>query len=224
MSLLSFLCLQVLALVFIRKLLDFCFSKRELSYLDDLMPEWKKKNLDDASKKMEEVEKKPSYIHHPALTCLWHSCLLQESQIMLSVRKDDTVQIPMESSKPLHTSKAHDPRCLSTNMWCPLWILTYWDLPWQHLHLILCFPPPCSSGLTPLILIYLMKCLKPPCGNPSTPIKRTYVLWLLKRQGHPLFFPFTSVLWKWSYFTLWSLASSVVLCRLRTASLCFVLL
>lgn len=47
--------LQVLALVFIRKLLDLCFSKRELSYLDDLMPEWKKKNLDDASKKMEEV-------------------------------------------------------------------------------------------------------------------------------------------------------------------------
>ncbi|MEQ2188364.1 Electroneutral sodium bicarbonate exchanger 1, partial [Goodea atripinnis] len=47
--------LQVLALVFIRKLLDLCFSKRELSYLDDLMPEWKKKNLDDASKKLEEV-------------------------------------------------------------------------------------------------------------------------------------------------------------------------
>uniref|UniRef100_A0AAQ6ING2 Anion exchange protein n=1 Tax=Anabas testudineus TaxID=64144 RepID=A0AAQ6ING2_ANATE len=47
--------MMVLALVFIRKLLDLCFSKRELSYLDDLMPEWKKKNLDDASKKMEEV-------------------------------------------------------------------------------------------------------------------------------------------------------------------------
>lgn len=47
--------LQVLALVFIRKLLDFCFSKRELSYLDDLMPESKKKKLDDDSKKAEEV-------------------------------------------------------------------------------------------------------------------------------------------------------------------------
>lgn len=46
---------QVLALVFVRKVLDLCFSKRELSYLDDLMPEWKKKNLDDASKKIEEV-------------------------------------------------------------------------------------------------------------------------------------------------------------------------
>lgn len=48
-------CLQVLALVFVRKVLDLCFSKRELSYLDDLMPEWKKKNLDDASKKIDEV-------------------------------------------------------------------------------------------------------------------------------------------------------------------------
>lgn len=47
--------LQVLALVFIRKLLDICFSKRELSYLDDLMPESKKKKLDDDSKKAEEV-------------------------------------------------------------------------------------------------------------------------------------------------------------------------
>lgn len=49
------LILQVLALVFVRKVLDLCFSNRELSYLDDLMPEWKKKNLDDASKKIEEV-------------------------------------------------------------------------------------------------------------------------------------------------------------------------
>uniref|UniRef100_A0A3Q3K1G0 Anion exchange protein n=1 Tax=Monopterus albus TaxID=43700 RepID=A0A3Q3K1G0_MONAL len=47
--------MMVLALVFIRKLLDLCFSKRELSYLDDLMPEWKKKTLDDASKNIEEV-------------------------------------------------------------------------------------------------------------------------------------------------------------------------
>uniref|UniRef100_A0A8C2KYS9 Anion exchange protein n=1 Tax=Cyprinus carpio TaxID=7962 RepID=A0A8C2KYS9_CYPCA len=45
--------MMVLALVFIRKLLDFCFSKRELSYLDDLMPENKKKKLDDDSKNAE---------------------------------------------------------------------------------------------------------------------------------------------------------------------------
>ncbi|XP_037829868.1 sodium-driven chloride bicarbonate exchanger isoform X2 [Kryptolebias marmoratus] len=41
--------MMVLALVFIRKLLDFIFSKRELSWLDDLMPEWKKKKLEDAA-------------------------------------------------------------------------------------------------------------------------------------------------------------------------------
>ncbi|CAN9512247.1 unnamed protein product [Ophioblennius macclurei] len=84
--------MMVLALVFVRKVLDLCFSKRELSYLDDLMPEWKKKNLDDASKKMEE-----------------------ESQGMLITKKEDTtVQIPMESSsssKPSQSLKAHDPRC-----------------------------------------------------------------------------------------------------------------
>ncbi|KFP89885.1 Electroneutral sodium bicarbonate exchanger 1, partial [Apaloderma vittatum] len=33
----------VLALVFVRKVMDFWFSKRELSFLDDLMPEGKKK-------------------------------------------------------------------------------------------------------------------------------------------------------------------------------------
>ncbi|XP_076118902.1 sodium-driven chloride bicarbonate exchanger [Alosa pseudoharengus] len=40
--------MMVLALVFIRKLLDFIFTKRELSWLDDLMPESKKKKLEDA--------------------------------------------------------------------------------------------------------------------------------------------------------------------------------
>lgn len=39
---------QVLALVFIRKLMDCIFTKRELSWLDDLMPESKKKKLEDA--------------------------------------------------------------------------------------------------------------------------------------------------------------------------------
>ncbi|XP_029929226.1 sodium-driven chloride bicarbonate exchanger-like isoform X4 [Myripristis murdjan] len=45
--------MMVLALVFIRKLLDFIFSKRELSWLDDLMPEWKKKKLEDAQQEEE---------------------------------------------------------------------------------------------------------------------------------------------------------------------------
>ncbi|XP_058603747.1 sodium bicarbonate cotransporter 3 isoform X3 [Onychostoma macrolepis] len=46
--------MMVLALVFVRKLLDFCFMKRELSWLDDLMPESKKKKEDDKKKKAKE--------------------------------------------------------------------------------------------------------------------------------------------------------------------------
>uniref|UniRef100_A0AAR2L071 Anion exchange protein n=1 Tax=Pygocentrus nattereri TaxID=42514 RepID=A0AAR2L071_PYGNA len=44
--------MMVLALVFIRKLMDFIFTKRELSWLDDLMPESKKKKLEDAEKEV----------------------------------------------------------------------------------------------------------------------------------------------------------------------------
>ncbi|KAJ6666472.1 hypothetical protein lerEdw1_020195, partial [Lerista edwardsae] len=46
--------MMVLALVFIRKLMDLCFTKRELSWLDDLMPESKKKKEDDKKKKAKE--------------------------------------------------------------------------------------------------------------------------------------------------------------------------
>ncbi|XP_055081261.1 LOW QUALITY PROTEIN: sodium bicarbonate cotransporter 3-like [Periophthalmus magnuspinnatus] len=46
--------MMVLALVFVRKLLDFIFTKRELSWLDDLMPESKKKKEDDKKKKAQE--------------------------------------------------------------------------------------------------------------------------------------------------------------------------
>ncbi|XP_043930715.1 sodium-driven chloride bicarbonate exchanger [Protopterus annectens] len=46
--------MMVLALVFIRKLLDCFFTKRELSWLDDLMPESKKKKIEDAEKEEEE--------------------------------------------------------------------------------------------------------------------------------------------------------------------------
>ncbi|XP_041927286.1 sodium-driven chloride bicarbonate exchanger isoform X3 [Alosa sapidissima] len=46
--------MMVLALVFIRKLLDFIFTKRELSWLDDLMPESKKKKLEDAEQEEEQ--------------------------------------------------------------------------------------------------------------------------------------------------------------------------
>uniref|UniRef100_A0AAQ4NRX2 Anion exchange protein n=1 Tax=Gasterosteus aculeatus aculeatus TaxID=481459 RepID=A0AAQ4NRX2_GASAC len=71
--------MMVLALVFVRKLLDCCFSDRELSYLDDLMPEWKKKTLDDVSKSIVEVVRMKSGNTHMEinklkhlLTALWH--------------------------------------------------------------------------------------------------------------------------------------------------------
>uniref|UniRef100_A0A4W5RPE6 Anion exchange protein n=1 Tax=Hucho hucho TaxID=62062 RepID=A0A4W5RPE6_9TELE len=45
--------MMVLALVFIRKLMDCFFTKREMSWLDDLMPESKKKKLEDAEEEVE---------------------------------------------------------------------------------------------------------------------------------------------------------------------------
>ncbi|KAM4568004.1 sodium bicarbonate cotransporter 3 isoform 2-T2 [Fundulus diaphanus] len=48
--------MMVLALVFIRKLMDFCFTKRELSWLDDLIPESKKKKDDDKKKEEQDTE------------------------------------------------------------------------------------------------------------------------------------------------------------------------
>ncbi|KAM4631370.1 sodium bicarbonate cotransporter 3-like [Polymixia lowei] len=52
--------MMVLALVFIRKLLDLFFTKRELSWLDDLMPESKKKKEDDKKKKEREKQEAQS--------------------------------------------------------------------------------------------------------------------------------------------------------------------
>ncbi|XP_078095628.1 sodium bicarbonate cotransporter 3-like isoform X5 [Mustelus asterias] len=72
--------MMVLALVFIRKLLDFCFTKRELSWLDDLMPESKKKKLEDMQKKKKETE---------------------EAQRMLEVAESGTVQLPLEGGNIL---------------------------------------------------------------------------------------------------------------------------
>lgn len=47
---------KVLALVFVRKVMDLCFSKRELSWLDDVMPESKKKTLEDAIQKAKQED------------------------------------------------------------------------------------------------------------------------------------------------------------------------
>ncbi|KAM8758230.1 sodium bicarbonate cotransporter 3 isoform 6-T6 [Rhynchonycteris naso] len=69
--------MMVLALVFIRKLMDLCFTKRELSWLDDLMPESKKKKEDDKKKKEKE-----------------------EAERMLHA-DDDTVHLPFEGGSLL---------------------------------------------------------------------------------------------------------------------------
>ncbi|XP_035375576.1 sodium bicarbonate cotransporter 3-like isoform X2 [Electrophorus electricus] len=62
--------MMVLALVFVRKLLDLFFTKRELSWLDDLMPESKKKKEDDNKKKRakQEVEQNMEEEEETALT------------------------------------------------------------------------------------------------------------------------------------------------------------
>ncbi|OWK02776.1 SLC4A7 [Cervus elaphus hippelaphus] len=69
--------MMVLALVFVRKLMDLCFTKRELSWLDDLMPESKKKKEDDKKKKEKE-----------------------EAERMLQVG-EDTVHLPFEGGSLL---------------------------------------------------------------------------------------------------------------------------
>ena len=46
--------LQVLALCFVRKGMDFFFSQEELKWLDDIMPETHKREKEDAKKKKEE--------------------------------------------------------------------------------------------------------------------------------------------------------------------------
>uniref|UniRef100_A0A8C6VRU4 Anion exchange protein n=1 Tax=Naja naja TaxID=35670 RepID=A0A8C6VRU4_NAJNA len=55
--------MMVLALVFVRKVMYLCFSKRELSWLDDPMPESKKKTLDDAIQKAKEDVSKFKYTY-----------------------------------------------------------------------------------------------------------------------------------------------------------------
>nr|XP_061799739.1 sodium-driven chloride bicarbonate exchanger-like [Nerophis lumbriciformis] len=66
--------MMVLALVFIRKLMDCIFTKRELSWLDDLMPESKKKKLEDSEE--------------------------EEEQSILA-EEEGVVQVPMEGCKGL---------------------------------------------------------------------------------------------------------------------------
>ncbi|XP_043938104.1 electroneutral sodium bicarbonate exchanger 1 [Protopterus annectens] len=71
--------MMVLALVFVRKLMDLCFSKRELSWLDDLMPESKKKKLDDDAKNKANEEEE------------------EEDEKMTEIENEKLSQIPLEN-------------------------------------------------------------------------------------------------------------------------------
>ncbi|XP_052473933.1 sodium bicarbonate cotransporter 3 isoform X9 [Carassius gibelio] len=84
--------MMVLALVFVRKLLDFCFLKRELSWLDDLMPESKKKKEDDKKKKAKE---------RPLDVCNQEAQCLMEAEGAMEGPYDngDHLEIPVKSLK-----------------------------------------------------------------------------------------------------------------------------
>ncbi|KAM9603764.1 electroneutral sodium bicarbonate exchanger 1-like [Morphnus guianensis] len=79
--------LMVLALVFVRKAMDLCFSKRELSFLDDLMPERKKK-LDDGRNEAGEEEESQKAMEAAAAA----------SSVQLSVGQTRDLEIPKQSS------------------------------------------------------------------------------------------------------------------------------
>ena len=48
--------LQVLAMCFVRKLLDYVFTRHELRWLDDILPESHKKEKEDKKKKEKEKQ------------------------------------------------------------------------------------------------------------------------------------------------------------------------
>ncbi|XP_047240747.1 sodium bicarbonate cotransporter 3-like isoform X8 [Girardinichthys multiradiatus] len=76
--------MMVLALVFIRKLLDFMFTKRELSWLDDLMPESKKKTEDDKKKKAQEKLEEESRLEEEE-ECKLKVCFDGSNQLTIPV-------------------------------------------------------------------------------------------------------------------------------------------
>ncbi|XP_036948410.1 sodium bicarbonate cotransporter 3-like isoform X10 [Acanthopagrus latus] len=87
--------MMVLALVFIRKLLDFFFTKRELSWLDDLMPESKKKKEDDKKKKAREKLEAESRLQQ-----------VEEMGLKVSLESSNLLTIPV---KTLSGSSDSDP-------------------------------------------------------------------------------------------------------------------
>uniref|UniRef100_A0A671M165 Anion exchange protein n=1 Tax=Sinocyclocheilus anshuiensis TaxID=1608454 RepID=A0A671M165_9TELE len=109
--------MMVLALVFVRKLLDFCFTKRELSWLDDLIPESKKKKEDDKKKKAkEEAQRREVSVLKcgrpaiSALMCLF--CSTDPSVVNISDEMAKTavwraVAMSSDSAKVLKPSASH---------------------------------------------------------------------------------------------------------------------
>uniref|UniRef100_A0A671YC65 Anion exchange protein n=1 Tax=Sparus aurata TaxID=8175 RepID=A0A671YC65_SPAAU len=98
--------MMVLALVFIRKLLDFCFTKRELSWLDDLIPESKKKKDDDKKKKEKEVSRHAE-VCVCVCVCVCYSCDPSEVNISDEMAKSGiwkSVSMNSDSSKALRRS------------------------------------------------------------------------------------------------------------------------
>uniref|UniRef100_A0A672G8H5 Anion exchange protein n=1 Tax=Salarias fasciatus TaxID=181472 RepID=A0A672G8H5_SALFA len=77
----------VLALVFVRKLLDLIFTKRELSWLDDLMPESKKKKEDDnkikaREKLVKEIIQFLHFVFQPVLTVVDFAVAVSNCSVM----------------------------------------------------------------------------------------------------------------------------------------------
>ncbi|XP_033493444.1 sodium bicarbonate cotransporter 3-like isoform X10 [Epinephelus lanceolatus] len=87
--------MMVLALVFVRKLLDLIFTKRELSWLDDLMPESKKKKEDDKKKKAQEKLEEESRLQEE-----------EERGLKVSYEASNRLNIPV---KTLSGSSHSDP-------------------------------------------------------------------------------------------------------------------
>ncbi|XP_039916890.1 sodium bicarbonate cotransporter 3 isoform X3 [Hirundo rustica] len=82
--------MMVLALVFIRKLMDLCFTKKELSWLDDLMPESKKKTEDDKKiKEKEEAER--MYSDNDSVHLAYGEANLDFPVKSLKYRSDDSI-------------------------------------------------------------------------------------------------------------------------------------
>ncbi|XP_074709916.1 electroneutral sodium bicarbonate exchanger 1-like [Strix uralensis] len=102
--------MMVLALVFVRKMMDFCFSKQELSFLDDLMPEGKL--LDDDKNEAEGEECLDVFIlvhSQPELPRVRRRGQ-QESQKMMEAAAANSVQLKLGKSSSSDTPKQSSDR------------------------------------------------------------------------------------------------------------------